>query len=137
MRGPGRYRGDPRYEAWGSTAGTPRYGDPGGPPEYGRTGKAPGDPRYGEAEWALQSGVPRLCPPSGVPVPGLSAALPSLTAPLSPRSTAEQPEGRQAPRSPRGQKDFLPDGSARQAERLRRCCEEQWRLLSEERPERP
>ncbi|NXB24275.1 SEN54 endonuclease, partial [Rhagologus leucostigma] len=36
-----------------------------------------------------------------------------------------------------GQKDFLPDGSARQAERLRRCCEEQWRLLSEERPERP
>ncbi|XP_039937858.1 tRNA-splicing endonuclease subunit Sen54 isoform X4 [Hirundo rustica] len=52
-------------------------------------------------------------------------------------STAEQPEGRQAPRSSRGQKDFLPDGSARQAERLRRCCEEQWRLLSEERPERP
>ncbi|NXY16053.1 SEN54 endonuclease, partial [Atrichornis clamosus] len=44
---------------------------------------------------------------------------------------------RQARRSPRGQKDFLPDGSARQAERLRRCCEEQWRLLSEERPERP
>ncbi|NWW29873.1 SEN54 endonuclease, partial [Panurus biarmicus] len=36
-----------------------------------------------------------------------------------------------------GQKDFLPDGSTRQAERLRRCCEEQWRLLSEERPERP
>ncbi|NXR45381.1 SEN54 endonuclease, partial [Hippolais icterina] len=36
-----------------------------------------------------------------------------------------------------GQKDFLPDGSARQAERLRRCCEEQWRMLSEERPERP
>ncbi|KAM4761819.1 tRNA-splicing endonuclease subunit Sen54 isoform 3-T3 [Cyanocitta cristata] len=53
------------------------------------------------------------------------------------RSTAEQPEGRQAARRPRGQKDFLPDGSARQAERLRRCCEEQWRLLSEERPERP
>ncbi|XP_031985067.1 tRNA-splicing endonuclease subunit Sen54 isoform X5 [Corvus moneduloides] len=52
-------------------------------------------------------------------------------------STAEQPEGRQAPRRPRGQKDFVPDGSARQAERLRRCCEEQWRLLSEERPERP
>ncbi|XP_066056753.1 tRNA-splicing endonuclease subunit Sen54 isoform X2 [Chamaea fasciata] len=52
-------------------------------------------------------------------------------------SPAEQPEGRQAPRGSRGQKDFLPDGSARQAERLRRCCEEQWRLLSEERPERP
>ncbi|XP_041888474.1 tRNA-splicing endonuclease subunit Sen54 isoform X3 [Corvus kubaryi] len=86
---------------------------------------------------ALQSGVPRLCPRPGAPVLGLSAALPSLSAPLSPRSTAEQPEGRQAPRRPRGQKDFVPDGSARQAERLRRCCEEQWRLLSEERPERP
>ncbi|NXD26426.1 SEN54 endonuclease, partial [Spelaeornis formosus] len=36
-----------------------------------------------------------------------------------------------------GQKDFVPDGSARQAERLRRCCEEQWRLLSEERPPPP
>ncbi|NXO71683.1 SEN54 endonuclease, partial [Phainopepla nitens] len=36
-----------------------------------------------------------------------------------------------------GQKDFVPDGSARQAERLRRCCEEQWRLLAEERPARP
>lgn len=67
----------------------------------------------------------------------IPAAVPSLTAPLSPRSTAEQLEGRQAPRSPRGQKDLLPDGSARQAERLRRCCEEQWRLLCEERPERP
>ncbi|XP_064584743.1 tRNA-splicing endonuclease subunit Sen54 isoform X1 [Zonotrichia leucophrys gambelii] len=52
-------------------------------------------------------------------------------------STAEQPEPCQAPRSPRGQKYFLPDGSAGQAERLRRCGEEQWRLLCEERPERP
>lgn len=68
---------------------------------------------------------------------GLSAALPSLTTPLSPCSKAEQPEGRQAPPRPRGQKDFFPDGSARQAESLRRCCEEQWQLLSDERPERP
>ncbi|XP_050175147.1 tRNA-splicing endonuclease subunit Sen54 [Myiozetetes cayanensis] len=54
-------------------------------------------------------------------------------------STEERPAGGgpQAPRSPRGQKDFLPDGSARQAERLRRCCEEQWLALSEERLERP
>lgn len=133
--GAGEVPGGPAVRGLGKHRRSPRYGGPGGPPEYGRTGEAPGDPRYGEAEWALQSGVPRVCPPSGVP--GLSAALPSLTAPLSPRSTAEQPEGRQAPRSPRGQKDFLPDGSARQAERLRRCCEEQWRLLSEERPERP
>ncbi|NXX18759.1 SEN54 endonuclease, partial [Podargus strigoides] len=32
-----------------------------------------------------------------------------------------------------GQKDFIPDGSAEQAEKLRLCREEQWRLLSEER----
>uniref|UniRef100_A0A8C5X6M9 tRNA splicing endonuclease subunit 54 n=1 Tax=Malurus cyaneus samueli TaxID=2593467 RepID=A0A8C5X6M9_9PASS len=50
---------------------------------------------------------------------------------------AARGRGGQAPRSPLGQKEFVPDGSARQAERLRRCCEEQWRLLSEERPERP
>lgn len=110
MRGPG---GDARCGAWGSTAGTPG-------PGIRRGCRSSGGPRYG-----------------GHCIPGLRAAVPSLTAPLSPRSTAEQLEGRQAPRSPRGQKDLLPDGSARQAERLRRCCEEQWRLLCEERPERP
>ncbi|NXD16057.1 SEN54 endonuclease, partial [Nothocercus nigrocapillus] len=36
-----------------------------------------------------------------------------------------------------GQKDFAPDGSEEQAEKLRRCREEQWRLLAEERVERP
>ncbi|XP_053939564.1 tRNA-splicing endonuclease subunit Sen54 isoform X1 [Cuculus canorus] len=46
-----------------------------------------------------------------------------------------QPRGRRAPR--RGPKEFLPDGSAEQAERLRRCREEQWRLLAEEHPPRP
>ncbi|RLV99342.1 hypothetical protein DV515_00009952 [Chloebia gouldiae] len=92
-------------------------------PRKGGTVRGPGRSRGAPGpEWALQSGVP-----------GLPAALPALSAPL----TAEQPGARQAPRSPRGQKDFLPDGSARQAERLRRCCEEQWRLLCEERPERP
>ncbi|NWH56889.1 SEN54 endonuclease, partial [Geococcyx californianus] len=35
-----------------------------------------------------------------------------------------------------GQKELLPDDSAQQAERLRRCREEQWRLLAEERPQR-
>ncbi|NXP50811.1 SEN54 endonuclease, partial [Heliornis fulica] len=44
--------------------------------------------------------------------------------------------GRKASRRPRGQKDFVPDGSAEQAEKLRRCREEQWQLLSEERVER-
>ncbi|XP_065708311.1 tRNA-splicing endonuclease subunit Sen54 isoform X2 [Patagioenas fasciata] len=39
---------------------------------------------------------------------------------------------RRAPRRPHGQKDFIPDGSAEQAEKLRRCREEQWQLLSEE-----
>ncbi|XP_015501620.1 tRNA-splicing endonuclease subunit Sen54 isoform X3 [Parus major] len=52
-------------------------------------------------------------------------------------NTAEQPEDRQAAGSGRGQKDFFPDGSAWQAERLRRCSQEQWQLLSEERPGRP
>lgn len=122
--GAGEAPGDPRYGDWGNIAITPGTGIPEGPPECGRSGEAPGDPRYGEAEW--QRGGP-----------GLSAAVPALTAPLSPRSSAEQPEHRQAPRSHRGQKDFVPDGSARQAEKLRRCCEEQWRLLCEERPERP
>ncbi|NXH15924.1 SEN54 endonuclease, partial [Bucco capensis] len=35
-----------------------------------------------------------------------------------------------------GQKDFIPDGSAEQEEKLRLCQEEQWELLSEERVER-
>ncbi|KPP78206.1 tRNA-splicing endonuclease subunit Sen54-like [Scleropages formosus] len=36
----------------------------------------------------------------------------------------------------RGQKDFLPDGSAQQRERLERSLEEHWSLVSEERVER-
>lgn len=58
--------------------------------------------------------------------------------PLSPRSAAEllAAHGRKAPQRPRGQKDFVPDGSAEQAEKLRLCREEQWQLLSEERVER-
>uniref|UniRef100_A0A8B9GDQ9 tRNA splicing endonuclease subunit 54 n=1 Tax=Amazona collaria TaxID=241587 RepID=A0A8B9GDQ9_9PSIT len=42
------------------------------------------------------------------------------------------PRGRASKRGP-GQKDFIRDGSAEQAEKLRLCQEEQWRLLSEER----
>ncbi|NXR07800.1 SEN54 endonuclease, partial [Semnornis frantzii] len=37
---------------------------------------------------------------------------------------------------PHGPKDFIPDGSAEQAEKLRLCQEEQWEILSEERVER-
>ncbi|XP_045425875.1 tRNA-splicing endonuclease subunit Sen54 isoform X6 [Lemur catta] len=40
------------------------------------------------------------------------------------------------PQRSHGPKDFLPDGSAAQAERLRLCREELWQLLSEERVER-
>ncbi|XP_021270339.1 tRNA-splicing endonuclease subunit Sen54 isoform X2 [Numida meleagris] len=42
-----------------------------------------------------------------------------------------------APRRSCGQKDFAPDGSTEQAERLRLCLEEQRRHLAEERVERP
>ncbi|XP_031454472.1 tRNA-splicing endonuclease subunit Sen54 isoform X2 [Phasianus colchicus] len=42
-----------------------------------------------------------------------------------------------APRRSCGQKEFAPDGSAGQAERLRLCLEEQRRQLAEERVERP
>ncbi|XP_012784636.2 tRNA-splicing endonuclease subunit Sen54 isoform X1 [Ochotona princeps] len=40
------------------------------------------------------------------------------------------------PQRSHGPKDFLPDGSAAQAERLQRCREELWQLLAEERVER-
>uniref|UniRef100_UPI00398E6D77 tRNA-splicing endonuclease subunit Sen54 isoform X2 n=1 Tax=Pristiophorus japonicus TaxID=55135 RepID=UPI00398E6D77 len=40
------------------------------------------------------------------------------------------------PQRTHGQKDFIPDRSEEQAERLRVCREEQWQLLSEERVER-
>ncbi|XP_067860463.1 tRNA-splicing endonuclease subunit Sen54 [Heptranchias perlo] len=40
------------------------------------------------------------------------------------------------PQRTHGQKDFIPDHSEEQAERLRVCREEQWQLLSEERVER-
>ncbi|XP_055994111.1 tRNA-splicing endonuclease subunit Sen54 [Sorex fumeus] len=40
------------------------------------------------------------------------------------------------PQRSHGPKDFLPDGSAAQAERLHRCRQELWQLLAEERVER-
>ncbi|XP_007957841.1 tRNA-splicing endonuclease subunit Sen54 [Orycteropus afer afer] len=40
------------------------------------------------------------------------------------------------PQRSHGPKDFLPDGSEAQAERLRQCREELWQLLAEERVER-
>lgn len=91
------------------------------PPWAGRQRRRPGP-----------GGCPRH---GGVDTGGCRGALPS---PCSPRSAAELvgARGRKAPQGPRGQKDFIPDGSAEQAEKLRRCREEQWELLSEERVER-
>lgn len=57
-----------------------------------------------------------------------------------PRSARELRAARSRPQKlpqrSRGPKDFLPDGSAAQAERLRLCRAELWRLLAEERVER-
>ncbi|XP_064007108.1 tRNA-splicing endonuclease subunit Sen54 isoform X2 [Pogoniulus pusillus] len=51
-------------------------------------------------------------------------------------SAAERRAARKALQRPHGPKDFIPDGSAEQAEKLRLCQEEQWEILSEERVER-
>ncbi|XP_068007635.1 tRNA-splicing endonuclease subunit Sen54 [Melanerpes formicivorus] len=51
-------------------------------------------------------------------------------------SAAERRAARKALQRPHGPKDFFPDGSAEQAEKLRLCQEEQWEILSEERVER-
>ncbi|XP_075759792.1 tRNA-splicing endonuclease subunit Sen54 isoform X6 [Pelodiscus sinensis] len=49
---------------------------------------------------------------------------------------AARTRDRKVPQRSHGQKDFTPDGSQEQAERLRRCREEHWQLLAEERVER-
>ncbi|XP_055096870.1 tRNA-splicing endonuclease subunit Sen54 isoform X5 [Symphalangus syndactylus] len=49
---------------------------------------------------------------------------------------ASRSRSQKLPQRSHGPKDFLPDGSAAQAERLRRCREELWQLLAEQRVER-
>ncbi|XP_067403657.1 tRNA-splicing endonuclease subunit Sen54 isoform X2 [Emydura macquarii macquarii] len=49
---------------------------------------------------------------------------------------AARTRDRKVPQRSHGQKDFIPDSSAEQAERLHRCREEHWQLLAEERAER-
>ncbi|XP_019373786.1 PREDICTED: tRNA-splicing endonuclease subunit Sen54 [Gavialis gangeticus] len=49
---------------------------------------------------------------------------------------AARTRDRKVPQRSHGQKDFVPDGSEGQAERLRQCREEHWQLLAEERVER-
>ncbi|XP_017391234.1 tRNA-splicing endonuclease subunit Sen54 isoform X1 [Cebus imitator] len=49
---------------------------------------------------------------------------------------ASRSRSQKLPQRSHGPKDFLPDGSAAQAERLRRCREDLWQLLAEQRVER-
>lgn len=49
---------------------------------------------------------------------------------------AARSRSQKLPQRAHGPKDFLPDGSEAQAERLRLCREELWQLLAEERVER-
>ncbi|XP_063455473.1 tRNA-splicing endonuclease subunit Sen54 isoform X2 [Pan paniscus] len=49
---------------------------------------------------------------------------------------AARSRSQKLPQRSHGPKDFLPDDSAAQAERLRRCREELWQLLAEQRVER-
>ncbi|KAG8509602.1 tRNA-splicing endonuclease subunit Sen54 [Galemys pyrenaicus] len=49
---------------------------------------------------------------------------------------AARSRSQKLPQRSHGPKDFLPDGSAAQAERLRLCRQELWQLLAEERVER-
>ncbi|KAB1265291.1 tRNA-splicing endonuclease subunit Sen54 [Camelus dromedarius] len=54
----------------------------------------------------------------------------------APELFAARSRSQKLPQRSHGPKDFLPDGSAEQAERLRLCREELWQLLAEERVER-
>lgn len=58
-------------------------------------------------------------------------ALPSASELRAARSRSQK-----LPQRSHGPKDFLPDGSEAQAERLRLCRQELWQLLAEERVER-
>ncbi|KAM5274543.1 tRNA-splicing endonuclease subunit Sen54 [Ctenodactylus gundi] len=54
----------------------------------------------------------------------------------APELLAARSRSQKLPQRSHGPKDFLPDGSAAQAERLRQCRQELWQLLAEERVER-
>lgn len=61
----------------------------------------------------------------------MSPARPSASELRAARSRSQK-----LPQRSHGPKDFLPDGSEAQAERLRLCRQELWQLLAEERVER-
>ncbi|XP_037349232.1 tRNA-splicing endonuclease subunit Sen54 [Talpa occidentalis] len=105
-----------------------------------------GGPRVGAAAGGSRSRA-SAAPSSD---PGVRARVRPVGAPMEP-AAVEVPAGRllsarellaarsrsqKLPQRSHGPKDFLPDGSAAQAERLRRCRQELWQLLAEERVER-
>lgn len=65
---------------------------------------------------------------------GLTACSPAVLSASELR--AARSRSQKLPQRSHGPKDFLPDGSEAQAERLRLCRQELWQLLAEERVER-
>lgn len=70
-------------------------------------------------------------PEAGLGADRVSPALLSAAELRAARSRSQK-----LPQRSHGPKDFLPDGSEAQAERLRLCRQELWQLLAEERVER-
>ncbi|KAM4844411.1 tRNA-splicing endonuclease subunit Sen54 isoform 2-T2 [Thomomys bottae] len=69
------------------------------------------------------------------PEPG-TVEIPAGRVLSAPELFAARSRSQKLPQRSHGPKDFLPDGSAAQAEQLRRCRQELWQLLAEERVER-
>lgn len=67
---------------------------------------------------------------------GLGALTRGSSRPRARELLAARARPQKLPQRSHGPKDFLPDGSAAQAERLRLCRAELWQLLAEERVER-
>lgn len=67
---------------------------------------------------------------------GLGADHVSPALPSASELRAARLRSQKLPQRSHGPKDFLPDGSEAQAERLRLCRQELWQLLAEERVER-
>lgn len=88
-----------------------------------------GAPRRGDGVWGGWRGARAARGNRGAD--RLSPARPSAAELRAARSRSQK-----LPQRSHGPKDFLPDGSEAQAERLRLCRQELWQLLAEERVER-
>lgn len=88
-----------------------------------------GAPRPGDGVWEGWRGARAARGNRGAD--RLSPARPSAAELRAARSRSQK-----LPQRSHGPKDFLPDGSEAQAERLRLCRQELWQLLAEERVER-